>query len=66
MVVSNYGARILSLSVPNGQGEWADVVLGFSSAQEWLTQEPYFNATIGRYANRIKNGIFTLDGTTYH
>ena len=66
LVVSNYGARILSLSVPNGQGEWADVVLGFSSAQEWLTQEPYFNATIGRYANRIKNGIFTLDGTTYH
>ena len=65
MTVSNYGAKILSLLVPNQDGEKADVLLGFSSMNEWQTQEPSFNAVIGRFANRIKHGRFTLDGKTY-
>lgn len=65
MTVSNYGAKILSLMVPNQLGEKVDVLLGFSSMEEWQTLEPSFNAVIGRYANRIKDGRFTIDGQTY-
>ena len=64
--VSNYGAKIVSLLVPNGKGERADVVLGFATPEEWLTKEPSFNAVMGRCANRIKAGCFTLDGREYH
>ena len=63
--ITNYGAKILSLLVPNRDGEKVDVLLGFSSMEEWQTLEPSFNAVIGRYANRIKNGCFTIDGQTY-
>lgn len=63
--ITNYGAKIVSLSVPNQEGQIADIVLGFNTLDEWLTQETYFNAMIGRYANRIKDGRFTLDGVTY-
>lgn len=65
MTVCNYGAKILNLLVPNQNGEKVDVLLGFSSIEEWQTLEPSFNAVIGRYANRIKNGCFTIDGQTY-
>jgi len=63
--VSDYGAKLLSLEVPNKNGQIADVVLGFNTAEEWQTKETYFNAVIGRVANRIKDGKFTLDGVTY-
>lgn len=63
--ITNYGAKIVSLKVPNQAGEVADVVLGFATMDEWQSQETYFNAVIGRYANRIKNGRFVLDGKTY-
>lgn len=63
--ITNYGAKIVSLNVPNNKGEQADIVLGFSTLDEWMEKETYFNAIIGRYANRIKDGRFTLDGTTY-
>lgn len=63
--ITNYGAKIVSLTVPNAAGEKADIVLGFSTLDEWMEKETYFNAIIGRYANRIKNGRFTLDGKTY-
>lgn len=63
--ITNYGAKILSLLVPNRDGEKVDVLLGFSSMEEWQTLEPSFNAVIGRYANRIKNGCFTIDGQRY-
>ena len=65
MTVCNYGAKILNLLVPNQNGEKVDVLLGFSSIEEWQTLEPSFNAVIGRFANRIKNGCFTIDGQTY-
>ena len=63
--ITNYGAKIVSLIVPNKQGEKVDVVLGFSTFDEWQKQETYFNAIIGRYANRIKDGKFALDGVEY-
>lgn len=63
--ITNYGAKILSLTVPNAAGEKADVVLGFRTLEEWQSKEKYFNAVIGRYANRIKHGRFSLDGKDY-
>lgn len=63
--ITNYGAKIVSLFAPDSNGTFADVVLGFSTFEEWLRKETYFNAVIGRYANRIKDGHFTLDGKTY-
>ena len=63
--ITNYGAKIVSLIVPNQEGEKADVVLGFSTLEQWQEKETYFNAVIGRYANRIKDGRFTLDGKEY-
>ena len=63
--VSDYGAKLTRLLVPNDKGEVADVVLGFNTEEEWRSQETYFNAIIGRYANRIKDGRFVLDGKTY-
>lgn len=64
-VISDYGAKILSLLVPNDKGEVKDVILGFATPEEWQTKETYFNAVIGRVANRIKDGKFTLDGVNY-
>ena len=63
--ITNYGAKIVSLIVPNKRGEMADVVLGFSTFEQWKKQETYFNAIIGRYASRIKAGKFTIDGLEY-
>lgn len=64
--ITNYGAKIVSLLAPDADGKMADVVLGFSTLEEWMQKETYFNAVIGRYANRIKEGRFTLDGKTYN
>ena len=63
--VSNLGAKITKLLVANHKGEIKDIVLGFKTAEEWRTQETYFNAICGRVANRIKDGLFTLDGKAY-
>ena len=63
--ISNLGAKITKLLVANHKGEIKDIVLGFKTAEEWRTQETYFNAICGRVANRIKGGTFVLDGKTY-
>ena len=63
--ICNLGAKITQLWVANSEGEVKDIVLGFRSSEEWLTQQPYLNAVCGRVANRIKNGRFVLDGNTY-
>ena len=63
--VTNYGAKLVSLFVPDSNGQMADVLLGFPTLDEWREKETYFNAVIGRCANRIKNGQFTLDGQQY-
>ena len=62
--VSNYGARIVSIMVPDRTGSMKDVVLGFDSIADYLSHSNNFGATIGRYANRIANGRFVLDGQT--
>ena len=64
--ITNYGARIVSLIVPDRLGNPLDVVLGFKSIDDYLkANEPYHGATIGRYANRISKGVFSLDATEY-
>lgn len=63
--VTNYGGKIMRLMVPNDKGEVKDVVLGFRTMEEWMSKETYFNAFIGRVANRIKDGKFTIDGVDY-
>ena len=63
--LTNYGAKIVSWLVPDREGRMADVVLGFSTLDEWLAQEPYFNGINGRCTGRIRYGRFTLDGKTY-
>jgi aldose 1-epimerase len=59
------GAAIQSLSVPDRHGKSADIVLGYASAKDYLAKPQYFGATVGRYANRISGGRFTLDGKQY-
>jgi len=65
MDLLDYGATIASLRVPDRFGELDDVVLGFDDLDAYLTRSPFFGATVGRYANRIAGGRFTLDGQTY-
>lgn len=61
-----YGAIIVSIRTPDRGGHLDDVVLGFESAADYVTrQSPYFGAVVGRYANRIGAGKFTLDGRAY-
>ncbi len=60
-----YGAIITSIRVPDRKGVIADVALGFDSIEGYLTPHPYFGALVGRYANRIGNARFALDGRTY-
>ena len=65
--VTNYGARIVSLIVQDRFGNPLDVVLGFKSIDDYLkANEPYHGATIGRYANRISKGVFSLDNKKYN
>ncbi|MDR2389324.1 MAG: galactose mutarotase, partial [Tannerellaceae bacterium] len=67
MTVLNYGAKIVSLIVPDRNGVGTDVVTGHNSIEEYLqSEEPYFGAICGRYANRIAKGQFKLDGVVYH
>jgi aldose 1-epimerase len=63
--VITYGATLTELYVPDRTGKPGDVVLGFSDLQGYLGDEPFFGATIGRYANRIAKGHFTLNGKEY-
>jgi aldose 1-epimerase len=63
--IATYGATLVSLEVPDRRGVPADIVLGFDSLQPYLTEHPYFGSVIGRYANRIRGGRFTLNGTVY-
>lgn len=60
-----YGAIITSIRVPDRAGALGDIVHGFDDLEGYLTRHPYFGAIVGRYANRIAGGRFTLDGHTY-
>ena len=59
------GARIQSLYTPDRTGKPGDIVLGFASPQQYFDDGNYFGATVGRFANRIAKGRFTLDGHPY-
>ncbi|GBC81722.1 Aldose 1-epimerase [bacterium HR10] len=63
--ITNYGGIVVALRVPDRQGRLEDVVLGFDRLEDYLKGHPYFGAIIGRYANRIAGGRFTLNGVSY-
>lgn len=63
--ITNYGAILVSLEVPDKNGVPADITLGYDHLHGYLDETPYFGATIGRYANRIKDGKFTLNGKEF-
>lgn len=65
--VTNFGGRIVSVMVPDRSGEYKDVVHGFDRISDYFPEnnKTDFGATIGRYANRINGGKFTLDGVEY-
>jgi aldose 1-epimerase len=63
---TNYGARLIGLWVPGKDGKMVDVVVGFGSIRDYVeSTEAYYGAAIGRYANRIAKGKFSLDGKEY-
>ena len=61
----NYGGIIVSIKVPDRKGQIADIVLGHETLDGYVPNPPYIGAIVGRYANRIANGTFSLDGKTY-
>jgi aldose 1-epimerase len=63
--VITYGGLLTELRVPNKSGRAADVVLGFDNLEGYLKGHPYFGSNVGRVANRIAKGKFTLDGKEY-
>lgn len=64
--ILTYGGTIRTIKVPNEQGVAENVVLGFDTIDPYLNKHPKIGATVGRYANRIAKGAFTLDGKTYN
>ncbi len=60
--IMNYGATLISLTAPDRNGVYRDVLLGFDTLEGYLTGQPYMGAVIGRVANRIAGGHFTLAG----
>jgi aldose 1-epimerase len=61
----DFGATLISVEAPDRHGKNANITLGFPSLAGYLQRHPYFGSTVGRYANRIAGGKFTLDGKTY-
>lgn len=65
MAVLDYGARLISLCVPDARGKMHDVIVGYKNAEEYIGDGRYFGATVGRFCNRIGNARYTLNGKTY-
>ncbi len=63
--VTTYGGRLVTLKTADRKGRFEDVVLGFDDLGGYLQKNPYFGALVGRYANRIANARFQLEGKTY-
>ena len=63
--VMNLGSTVISLKMPDREGEIKEVTLGFDNLQQYLSGHSYFGAAIGRFANRIAKGVFQLDGVKY-
>ncbi len=65
VAITNYGGRVVKLRVPDRHGNMADVVLGFDNLTGYLGNDPFFGTLVGRYANRIGNARFKLNGVEY-
>jgi len=65
VAITNYGGIVTSIKAPDRDGKLGDVVLGFDKLEGYLAGHPFFGCITGRYANRIAQGMFTLDGKTY-
>jgi aldose 1-epimerase len=65
VALSNYGCTIVSICVPDRNGVKKNIVAGFSDPIQYLSEHPYLGCTIGRFANRIANGKFRIDGRSY-
>jgi aldose 1-epimerase len=63
--LTNYGATLVWLEVPDRRGERENITFGYETLDGYLNGDPYFGSVIGRYANRIANAKFTLDGVEY-
>jgi aldose 1-epimerase len=63
--IITYGGIVVSLNVPDKNGKFGDVVLGYDNLDGYLANNPFFGALVGRYGNRIAKGKFTLDGKEY-
>lgn len=63
--ITNYGGTIVSLETPDRDGRLGDVVLGFDNLRDYIEKSPYFGCLVGRFANRIANGKFTLGSVDY-
>jgi len=64
--ITNYGGKIVSIIVPDKKGQFADICLGYESAEEYINGIASLGATMGRVTNRIANAQFTLNDSTYH
>ncbi|TXK52167.1 galactose mutarotase [Pontibacter qinzhouensis] len=63
--ITNYGAIITSIVTPDKNGEAGEVALGFEDLEGYLQKQPYFGSVVGRFANRIKNARFSINGQEY-
>jgi len=63
--IINFGGTVTSIRVPDRSGKFADVVLGFNNPDDYLKPHPSFGTAVGRFANRIAKGRFTLNGVEY-
>jgi aldose 1-epimerase len=66
LLITNFGGRMVQLWTPNRDGRFDDIITGFDSLDPYLIRNPYFGALVGRYATRINNSAFTLNGKTYN
>ncbi len=66
VAITDFGGHIVSIKTADKKGDFADVALGFDSLAGYQAKNPYFGASVGRYANRIAGAQFTLEGKVYH
>ena len=65
MKVTDYGAIVTELHIPDRDGHFTDIVLGYDKLEDYLIETPYFGCVVGRYGNRIGKGRFSIDGIAY-
>lgn len=63
--ITNFGGIVVSIKVPDNKNSLADVALGYDNLESYMAKGPYFGATVGRFANRIENGCFEINGVQY-